>query len=297
MTHIATNREVRDRDSANESLAIVIPSKNRPHDIERVVRSIRAQRTQPDRLIIVDQSNRAYNLSFDNDVVHHYDPHLSGITAARNVGIALNDCAVVLFLDDDVEVTSDVVELVRNALRTHSDAIGVQCEILPPPNRVYVERPGIGAHFWEMWKRIFWRGFFTWQRPAKRKTSELNSMAGGAAAFHARLFERERFDEQLTDYCFGEDWEFCKRARRYGRFFLVRGATLIHHESPVNRYQQRRVVHQRWRNCRYFYDKLASERGPFDRFWLWWWMLSESVIWVRKGLGLPWVAERESEGR
>lgn len=277
----------RESSALNESLAIVIPSKNRPADIDRALRSIRAQPTRPDRIIVVDQSERPYDLPPGKELLHHYEPAIPGSSVAKNVGIALNDSAIVLFLDDDVELTSDVVALVREALRARPQAIGVTCEVVVPSQRAQVESPGHGARVWEIWQRVFWRGFFAHGFVPKRGTDELNRVRGCAMAFRASLFESEQFDHQLVDYSYGEDWEFSKRARRHGRFYLVRGATIIHHESPTNRYRQRRQLEQRWQNFQYFYDKLAGERSPADAFWLRWWMLGEAIVWLRKGYGLP----------
>lgn len=269
------------------SLAVVIASKNRPADIERAVRTIRAQATQPERLIVVDQSDERYVFAPELNVLHHYDPGIAGLTVARNAGIALNDCAVVLFLDDDVEVVSDIVALVRRALRERPDAIGVQCEIRFPPQRTHVEPPRLGARLWGAWQRVFWRGFFSNSVEPRAGTDEIERVHGCAMAFRATLFARELFDPSLVDYSYGEDWEFSKRARRHGRLYLVRDAVIVHHESPSNRYRQRRLLEQRWRNVRYFYRKLASDRGAADAFWLRWWMIGETIVWLRKGYGLP----------
>jgi GT2 family glycosyltransferase len=271
----------------DESLAIVIASKNRPADIARAIASIRAQPTQPDRLIVVDQSDQPYELDAADNLLHSYDPSIAGLTVARNAGIALNDCAIVLFLDDDVEVISDIVAQIREKLRLRTDAIGVQCDIRFPQQRTHVEPPGLGTRLWDAWQRVFWRGFFANDVVPRRGTDEIERVHGCAMAFRASLFERETFDRQLVDYSYGEDWEFSKRARRLGRLYLVRGAVIIHHESPANRYRQRAQLEQRWRNIRYFYDKLSAERHPADAFWLRWWMLGETFVWLRKGYGLP----------
>jgi GT2 family glycosyltransferase len=271
----------------SDSLAIVIASKNRPADVARVLRSIRDQPTQPERIVVVDQSDRPYELEPVATLQHHYDPTIPGLTVARNVGIGLCDCAIVLFLDDDVEVVSDIVAQVRDTLATRPAAIGAQCEIVFPAQRTQVETPGAGARLWDAWQRVFWRGFFSNGVEPKRGTDELPRMHGCAMAFRAALFERELFDPQLVDYSYGEDWEFCKRASVHGRLYLARGARVVHHESPANRYRQRRLLEQRWRNVRYFYRKLPEQRRLADAFWLRWWMLGETIVWLRKGYGFP----------
>lgn len=270
----------------DEALAIVIASKNRPAEVARAIRSLRAQPTQPDRLIVVDQSDRRYGLE-DEDVVHCYDPAIAGLTVARNAGIALARGANVLFLDDDVEVVTDVVAHIRRQFRLRPHAIGLQCTIRFPAQRAQVEPPGLGSRIWDRWQRVFWRGFFANQVVPDPRTSEIERVHGCAMAFRGKLFEREVFDPRLVDYSYGEDWEFSKRARRHGQLFLVSEAVVIHHESPANRYRQRGLVAQRWHNVLYFYDKLGGERCPFDVLWRAWWMLGETIVWLRKGYGLP----------
>ncbi|MDB5041808.1 MAG: hypothetical protein JWN27_2534 [Candidatus Eremiobacteraeota bacterium] len=280
-----------------DSLAIVIASKNRRDDLALALRSIREQRTQPDRIIVIDQSDPPYALVEDDVLRYRHDPTIPGLTVARNAAIALNDCANVLFIDDDVEFVSDVVAHLRDNFRAHSDAIGLRCAISPPQVRHFVEQPGFGSRIWGAWQRVFWRGFFDNNTAELNDRGEVGFAPGCAMAFRSTLFETERFDPALVDYSYGEDWEFSKRARRHGRLYHVADAVLVHHESTLNRYGQRRLLAQRWRNMLYFYDKLEHDRTAFDRFWRLWWMLGETAVWLRKGYGLPKQEARWPKGR
>jgi GT2 family glycosyltransferase len=280
-----------------DSLAIVIASKNRRDDLVFALRSIYRQRTQPDRIIVVDQSATPYALTDDDVLRYVHDPTIPGLTVARNVAIALNDCANVLFIDDDVEFVSDVVAHLRENFRAHPDAIGLRCAISPPRVRNFVEEPGFGSRIWGPWQRVFWRGFFDNNTAALNDRGEVGFAPGCAMAFRATLFETEKFDPALIDYSYGEDWEFSKRARRHGRLYHVAEASLVHHESVLNRYGQRRLLAQRWRNMLYFYDKLENDRTPYDRFWRLWWMLGETAVWLRKGYGLPRQEAKWPKGR
>ncbi len=282
---------------APDSLAIVIASKNRRDDLALALRSIREQRTQPDRIIVVDQSDVPYGLVEDDVLRYRHDRTIPGLTVARNAAIALNDCANVLFIDDDVEFVSDIVAHLRDTFRAFPDAVGLRCAISSPQIRHFVEKPGFGSRIWGAWQRVFWRGFFDNSTATVNDRGEVGFAPGCAMAFRAALFEKERFDPALVDYSYGEDWEFSKRARRHGRLYHVPGAVLVHHESTVNRYGQRRLLAQRWRNMLYFYDKLEHDRTPFDRFWRLWWILGETVVWLRKGYGLPSQEARWPKGR
>jgi GT2 family glycosyltransferase len=123
-------------------------------------------------------------------------------------------------------------------------------------------------------------------------------VANGVTAYRRTLFDRELLDELLPTYSFGEDLEFSKRARRYGKIWLSNDSIVRHNESKVNRYSQRAIVALQWRNYLYFYDKLhANEFWP-NRFWRVWWMLGQSLRWLKLGMGFPivgWKAEARNK--
>ena len=269
------------------SLTIVVASKNRASDFARLLASLRAAPTQADRIIVVDQSAQPYDIPVDPTLLHHYDPTIRGLTNARNVAIAMLETDLVLFLDDDAEITSDVVAELRAAFASKPGAIGFQCVVEQPEQRLPAEPSGIGNELWRRWEDIFYRGFFDNRLGAINDESEIARVHGCAMSFRTKLFERERFDADLVEYSYGEDFEFSKRAVRHGKLYLAGSAHVVHHQSPTNRLKQRRLIAQRWRNMLYFYDKLPEERTPLDRLWRLWWMLGETVVWLKKGYGLP----------
>ena len=69
-------------------ISVVVPSKNRPVDVIRCVDSLLAQGTCIGEIIVVDQSAVPYELPADSRIVHMHSPELSGLTAARNAGVA-----------------------------------------------------------------------------------------------------------------------------------------------------------------------------------------------------------------
>ncbi len=273
--------------AALPSLTIVVASKDRAADFARLLVSMRAQSTQADQVIVIDQSARPYDIPVDSTLLHHYDPTIRGLTNARNVAIEMLHTDLVLFLDDDAELKNDVVAGLRSAFAARPEAIGFQCIVEQPAGRVRVEKRGIGNDLWRRWEDVFYRGFFDNRLGALNAEREIARVHGCAMSFRTKLFERERFDANLVEYSFGEDFEFSKRAARYGKLYLADSAHVVHHESPTNRLKQRRLIAQRWRNMLYFYDKLPEERTPLDRLWRLWWMLGETIVWLKKGYGLP----------
>ena len=274
-------------DGTLQSITIVVASKDRASDFARLLASIRAQPTQADRVIVVDQSALPYDITLEPNLLHHYDPTIRGLTNARNVAIEMLETDIVLFLDDDAEFKTDVVAGLRKAFAAKPGAIGFQCVVKTPAERILVETPGIGNQLWRRWEDIFYRGFFDNRLGAINDEGELARVHGCAMSFRTTLFEHERFDSNLVEYSYGEDFEFSKRAVRHGKLYLADSAHVVHHESPANRLKQRRLIIQRWRNMLYFYEKLPEERTPLDPFWRLWWMLGEAIVWLKKGYGLP----------
>jgi GT2 family glycosyltransferase len=260
------------------NIAICIPSKNRAADLARCLRSIEAQHAGPLQIVVIDQSDKKYDLPDMPGLIHIYDPRVSGSAAARNVALDLVLAEIVLFLDDDVELLPHCLHALAVATSKHQDAVGFQCAI---------EGPSEGLSWAKIHASIFHRGFFNSARVGRRDGEELRRLAGCAAAVRASLCDHIRFNESLVGYSFGEDWEYSYRARRYGRLLLVPEARLIHHVSPVNRLKLEQVFVDRWENFLYFYDNLGAKEYLPNRFWRLWWKIGESIHWMRLGLGCP----------
>jgi GT2 family glycosyltransferase len=256
-------------------LSLIIPTKDRPQEILRCLDSVYEHSPEIAEVVVVDQSSAPYQLAARPGLVHLYRPDLSGLTAARNAGVTAASGDIVLFIDDDCLFRSDVAAQTLAEFAAHPDIVGVQAVIvdkdyLPPP----------------ISSRVFEHGFFDVNRFGD--PSDLRRMAGGGFAFPKSLFERERFDEDgLQGYCYGEDYDFSLRARRWGRLVLAEKTRVEHCPSPNNRFDRKRAFRTRWKNLNYIYAKLRSQTGPADRFWHLWWALGETLQWLRFGYGLP----------
>lgn len=256
------------------SVSVVVPTKNRPLEVARMLASLRAQETQPLEVIVVDQSTPRYELEPFPGLIHLHEPAFSGLTAARNRGVAEANGDVLLFFDDDVLLESDCVAEVAAVFARRPDVIGAQCAIHNP----WDDDP---LSLWDVSTWIFEHGFFS-SRPRRRGGDRVPRLIDGlASAYRRSLFAHERFDERLTGYCFAEDWDFTKRAERYGRLVIAERARVRHVASPVNRANKQRYLELRRENILYLYDKLEAGRDVRNRLWRGWWVFGERLRAIR----------------
>src|SRR5579872_6041870 len=89
--------------ASDTRISVIIPTKNRPHDLELTVQSLLRQTRWPDELILVDQSSeKSFIKPIPIQLRHIHDPSIRGLTEARNAGMAIANGSIWLFLDDDV---------------------------------------------------------------------------------------------------------------------------------------------------------------------------------------------------
>jgi GT2 family glycosyltransferase len=264
--------------STMATLAICIPSKNRQADVSRCLESIRKQDLAPCEIAIVDQSDVPYELPKIEGLIHLHRPNLTGTVEAMNLGARVCSAEVVLFLDDDVELLPDCLVRLMAAFQ-EPDVVAASCTVANEEREL---------RWWTIYTRIFSRGFFNGAPHRPRcGVHILRRVTGCAYAIRRDVLLREPFDENLVGYCYGEDWELSYRLLRHGTLRLMPGARVIHHMSPRNRYSEAQMQSDRWENFLYFYDKLGASRNPMNRFWKIWWVLGESVLWLKAGMGLP----------
>ncbi len=267
-------------ESRTPSVSVVVPSKNRPREIARLLGSLRAQATMPLEVLVIDQSMPRYDLQRFPELVHVHAPQLGGLTAARNAGITRARGDVVLFFDDDVFVKTDCVKEVAEIFGSRPDVVGAQCTIHNP----WDDTPPL---LYNLSTHIFERGFFN-SRPKRRRDELVPRLIDGlASAYRRSLFASERFDEELPGYGLGEDWDFTKRAARHGRLLVVPRARVDHEHSATNRHDPLSYTRLRRTNILYLYEKLQAESDVRNRFWKRWWLLGEDLRALRRRMIQP----------
>ena len=226
-------------------IATVIPTRNRPDDLELTVRSLLAQSVLPKQLIIVDQSDTDESLrrvrkelaqaSAFVELQYIQDQNITGLTAARNCALPLVRAAITLFLDDDVVLETTFIEAIQETYRLYPAVTGVSGIITNycPPSRLV-----------RFWRYVFACGpFHDDRQPVYWKASTLSGkepirttrLGGGLMSFWTDAIKSYRFDDNLKGSCEGEDVEFCARLGSDAILVISPRARLVHNQTPVAR--------------------------------------------------------------
>lgn len=219
-----------------EKLAIIIPTKDRPHQIKMLLGSVDAQETRPVQIIIVDASK----IPLDGIQAHSKTLNIvyvrktpASLTAQRNEGIkALSDEAtLVAFMDDDIVLEEDAL---KNMMAFWEDAAadiaGAAFNNTTDEykNQTFMERiflvnaprPG----------RVLVSGFLS-KICSLSETTDVQWLAGYAMVYRRSVFNEFMFDEWFRGYGRYEDVDFSYAVGRRYALFVVADAKVRHLNS------------------------------------------------------------------
>lgn len=265
------------------TLAVILCTRNRPHDLARCLASLGAQTQPPDEIWIIDASDQpqdAQTLAADlpgaiSDRIHyvHAQP---GLPAQRNLGLRQTTADIVAFFDDDVELAPDyLAELLALYARHWHEGIGGACGSTPG------WRQSSEGAWWL--KRLFGLTHvratadrvrllpgmgMAWvaQPPAEIRC---DALPGHCMSFRRAALAGISFDESLGGYADGEDIDVGIQVGRKFALWQTPSAQLVHHKSRVERSTLRRRFFTRTRNERYLHRKLMPHTAFFRLAWGW----------------------------
>lgn len=271
------------------TVSIIIPTKNRPDDLELCVQTILRQTLLPRELIVIDQSDGEESRSRVESqiakaspevrntlkLVYIHDKSLAGCAVAKNLGMDLAGGFIWVFLDDDVELEPDFLEEILAAYNDDPGLTGVSGTITNycPPSWAF-----------RIWNWIFFHGPFHderqpiyWNSDKLRKSSPIpvRKFSGGAMSLRAEAIGGTRFDRHLHGIPGGEDVEFCESLPQGARLVIAPRARLVHNQSILGRTRShflRRLTH----TAHFLYRK-HWRTGISNRL---------SFVWLNVGIGL-----------
>jgi glucosyl-dolichyl phosphate glucuronosyltransferase len=231
------------------SMAVIVPTRNRPVDLPVAVSTVLAQTVLPSEMIIVDQSPQddskraiAELFATAGDRVcqqvalkYIHNPAISGLTTARNEALRHSRSDVVLFLDDDVELESDFIEKLLTAYAEYPEVAGVSGIVTN-----YVPEGLLNR----LWRKVFVTGPFHDDRQAIYHEADrlrhspplpVTRLGGGLMSFRSSAIRDVPFDANLKGASEGEDVDFCMHLGPAMKLMIHPGARLVHKGSPAGR--------------------------------------------------------------
>jgi GT2 family glycosyltransferase len=290
---------------AGMSLAVLIPTLNRPRELAIAVGTLLEQTLLPQELIIVDQSRsdeseKSIRKLFATEraaqirLKYILDPGISSLAKARNVALDRNECEIFLFLDDDVELEPDFIETLLEGYAADQDVTGISGIITNYRPR------GFGSRAWE-W--TFVRGPFKderqhyYQRADELRASgriAVSRFGGGLMSFRTERTGGLRFNENLRGASEGEDVDFCLHLPRGSRLEIDPRARLVHKISATARMNEHWIASIVRANCFLYYQNWR--RGLRNRIAFAWLIGGFAILAAKesaeRGSAAPWKAFR-----
>ena len=268
------------------SLAVAIPTKNRPRDLALTIGSVLGQTAIPKQLIVIDQSvsdesrqqvaelfrQQRPEVRTSLELSYVQDVSLSGLTAARNRALSVVHTKIILFLDDDVVLEPDFIEQIIAVFRDHPKATGVSGVVTnysaPPTVTRWWSSLFMLSPFRDDRQPVYWNA----DGLRGKKPVQVTRLGGGLMAFRTAAISGIAFDENLQGFCPGEDVEFCARLRPDSVLLMTPNARLVHNHSPHGRSAEHWLSKHAW-TMGYLYHR-NWRHGVRNRF---------SFIWLNAG--------------
>lgn len=221
-------------------LALIIPTRNRPKLLIKLLQTIQTQSVKPAQVIIVDGSDEPIQqkitgyLSEDDTYIHVFPPSL---TKQKNEGIKQlrDDITLAGYLDDDIELEpGSIEEMLRFWEQCSSDVGGAEFNIINVPERkqyswvierILYPNPSFG--------KVFRSGICTAAWLANQNIS-CEWLCGGATIWKREILENYKYDEFYSGWATHEDVEFSYRVSKKYRLYFVHLAKVIHNSPPLN---------------------------------------------------------------
>lgn len=254
-------------------LAFVVPTKDRPDDLRRMLSSLKFQIRRPDQIIVVDGSSPDVRHVVDEfsdlgiDYVRVLPPSLA---KQRNAGMQRLRADVTLagYLDDDVVLEPDAIKKMMSFWeRAAADLGGTAFNITneAPPN-------------WTALKSLFWLDAHVagkvlpsgcLSKLGNQQTDiETDWLCGGATVWKREVVDHFAYDEWFTGTGHLEDVDYSFNVRGKYRLALVASARLAHYSPPVR--ADRHFLLGKWQitNRLYLVRKYRNRGMSLPKAWI-----------------------------
>ena len=257
-------------------ISVVICTYRRPELLFILLKSFENQSRLPETIIVVGTNELDFGIAVNNQIIKLRDKGIKveklfspkGLTKQRNFGLnhLPTDTSIVCFLDDDILIPKNYIELISNNFINLPDAVGIGFVTQDNLNR---------KNNISIWDFISMNNSF---KPGKLLKSGVNSgfdfqlkpyivdwLPGCSMNYKYNIFQHLNFDERRLDTCWGEDVDFSYRSKEFGNLYMVSISDLVHTRSIIERDNVDDIKKLNYRSKVYFaLDKI----GPVKFSWI-----------------------------
>lgn len=230
--------------------SIVIPTRNRPHFLEDLLKTINTSSENLIEIIIIDSSD-SINSKFDLNTskIRYIHTNIKSAAVQRNIGInkVSTKAKFIFFLDDDVLIEEDYFGKLIESIN-ESGAIGASGIAINLNSSSKRKTPkgliGLYKKFFLLDSNIEGKLLKSAINiPCLRDSKSQPSLIEvdwliGCAAWKTSVLANLRFEETFKGQSLGEDLLFSNRAKNLGKIIVNKNVIINHRESDIERPSQ-----------------------------------------------------------
>jgi len=228
-------------------LSILIPTRDRPEDLRRLLASINGQTVLPERVIVVASgtaASREATSGFPRLNIQYIHVNQAGTSWQRNVGIRSLDpgCTLVGFFDDDVVLEPDALEKMLAFWETAPPEVGGAGFNFNNVLDLITQRKWSLNSLVRLYEKLVIRneprgrvlpsGLPTPIFPTS-ETVRVDWLETLALTLRREVVEEFAFDDFFAGYSYLEHVEYTYRVSRRYKLFAVSNARVTHYSRPI----------------------------------------------------------------
>ncbi len=231
-------------DKFRHKIALIIPTRNRPRILARLLDSIKTQTVHPDQVVIVDGSDQPIEAEikpYINPSVTYKRVFPPGLTRQRNQGrdALREEITLVGYLDDDIVLEKDATEAMLSFWETASEDIAGASFNITNSYPAKVNSKGKTPFLYSFFGlndsakgRILKSGAATGLSPLSENIYT-QWLCGGATIWKRSIFRDFSYDEWFKGYAYFEDVDFSYSVSRKHKLAVVSTARVLHLPPPL----------------------------------------------------------------
>ncbi|MBI4279943.1 MAG: glycosyltransferase family 2 protein [Armatimonadetes bacterium] len=262
----------RDTVGSIPTMGFVVPTRNRPDELRRLLASLAGQSRRPDQVVVVDGGERTVEdvvAEFPTLAIRYRRIYPPSLARQRNVGMQALDLGVQIagYLDDDLVLEHDALEAMAAFwAQARADVGGAGFNIVNHPGKMH----GLwlkSLFFLESRRRgaVLRSGFHT-DIFGARETMDVQWLYGGATVWRREVIDRFAYDEWFEGTGHLEDVEYSYRVGQRYRLAVVAAARAHHLTMPIRR--DRNYLLGKWEAInRMYFTRKYPELSVLHCYW------------------------------